>query len=105
MRKKVKEYFSNHRLLLYAPGILVYSLLISLLMYFSWGELPSEAEVGQIARHDIRADKDYQILDDEATEHLREEARVKADKAARVVRPMSKHWPVELRCPSSIHRT
>jgi hypothetical protein len=74
MKKEIKESFSREKILLFAGSLLLYSLLISVVMNLSWGEIPSEVEVGQIARHDIRADRDYQIVDEEATEkHKKEE--------------------------------
>lgn len=74
MRETLLEFTGRHRLSFYAGGIVSFSLVISLLMNVSWGELPSDVLVGRIARQDIRADKGYEIVDEEATEKLREGA-------------------------------
>lgn len=63
--------------------LIVLAFVVSLLMNISWGEIPSGVEIGRIARQDIRADKDYEILDEEATERLREEAREEAVQEAK----------------------
>lgn len=55
-------------------GILLFSFLMALLMTLTWGDIPADAVVGKIARQDIRADKDYEIVDEEATSKLEERA-------------------------------
>jgi len=62
-------------------GILLFSFLMALLMNLTWGDIPSDVEVGKIAHQDIRADKDYEIIDEEATNKLRDEARKKFTKS------------------------
>lgn len=67
----------------HAVALVVLSFIISLLLNATWGDLPSDAEPGRIALQDIRADKDYVILDEEGTEILRDEAREAAAEEAR----------------------
>jgi putative nucleotidyltransferase with HDIG domain len=74
MKRKLVDYLKRHRMGAAALALVSFSFLLSLLMNLSWGELPSGIEIGKIARQDIRADKDYEILDEEATERLRKEA-------------------------------
>ena len=77
MKKQLQAQFEKHRFWASAAAIFSFSLLIAFLMNFSWGELPPNIEVGRIARQDIRADKDYEIVDEEATEELGKESRQK----------------------------
>ncbi|MBI2083155.1 MAG: HDIG domain-containing protein [Deltaproteobacteria bacterium] len=51
----------------------IFAALASLAMNFSWGRYPSGIRAGAIASRDIRADRDYEIIDEEATEKLRQE--------------------------------
>ncbi|MBI2982421.1 MAG: HDIG domain-containing protein, partial [Deltaproteobacteria bacterium] len=51
----------------------VFAALASLVMNFSWARYPETMREGAIASYDIRADRDYEIIDDEATEKLRQE--------------------------------
>ena len=74
VRKRIESFAREHLSWSAAIGIFTFSLLMALLMNFSWEELPTDIEVGRIARQDIRADKDYDILDEEATAKLREQA-------------------------------
>ncbi len=55
-------------------AVFTFSMLLSLLINFSWGDLPSDIQVGRIARQDIQADNDYEVIDQEATEDLRKKA-------------------------------
>ena len=55
-------------------GFGVLCLLISLLMTYSMNILPKRFEVGMIAARDIKADRNYEIVDEEATEKLRKDA-------------------------------
>ncbi len=56
-------------------GLLIFAAVTTLAMTVSWSDLPSDASLGRIARQDIRADKDYEIYDEESSEKLRQEAR------------------------------
>ena len=53
--------------------LFLFSLALAVMVNFSWQELPSSVDEGEIATHDIRADNDYEIIDKEATEKSREE--------------------------------
>ncbi|MDO8462033.1 MAG: HDIG domain-containing protein [Deltaproteobacteria bacterium] len=48
------------------------SLAVSLVINGHWGQLPTEVKVGSIAMRDIRADRDYLIVDQEETSKIRE---------------------------------
>ncbi len=74
MMKKLQESLNRHRVGIAFGSLLVLSCLISFLMNLSLGELPTDIEAGQIAIQDIRADKDYEIIDEEATNKLKIEA-------------------------------
>lgn len=53
--------------------LFLFSMALAVMVNFSWQELPSSVDEGEIATHDIRADNDYEIIDKEATEKSREE--------------------------------
>ncbi|HSA59840.1 MAG TPA: HDIG domain-containing protein [bacterium] len=67
----------------HAAMLVVLSLAVAGLMNVSWGELPTGVEIGSIARQDIRADKEYVILDEETTERLRADVRERVSQEAR----------------------
>src|SRR5262245_55341662 len=73
-------------------------LILAVLMNISWGELPSEVVVGQIAAQDIRADKDYVILDAEETAKRQEELQ---GKAAQEIEPVT----IQVKAGQSIIRS
>src|SRR3989338_2235120 len=83
MTKKIEAWLTQHEIWFQAGCLVVFSFVLAFLMNLSWGELPSNVEIGRIARQDIRADKDYDIVDEEATGHLSEEIRAKIDREAR----------------------
>ncbi len=74
MKKNIEELVGQHALLFQGVGLLILSLVVALLINFSGGQLPTGIEIGRIAHQDIRADKDYEIFDEETTEHLKQEA-------------------------------
>lgn len=55
-------------------AIAVLSLLITLLTTVSLQHLPDKLEVGAVATYDIKADRNYEIVDEEATSSSRQEA-------------------------------
>jgi len=55
-------------------GVVLLSLMITMLTTISRQILPEELEVGAIASRDIKADRNYEIVDKEATEGFRREA-------------------------------
>lgn len=57
-----------------ALSLVGFSFLLGVVMNVTWGDIPATAQLGRIARQDIRADKDYDIVDEEATDRLKEEA-------------------------------
>lgn len=71
----MKKWLETQNFWVHAVALVVLSLAVSVLMSVSWGEIPSDVEVGRIARQDIRADKDYVIFDEEETEARREDTR------------------------------
>jgi len=54
--------------------ILVFSTAITLITTFSWQRVPKGMEEGMIATRDIKADRNYEIVDEEATGKLKEDA-------------------------------
>lgn len=50
------------------------SLLTTGLISYRAGKIPTEIKVGQIAPYDIKADRDYEIVDEEATSKFKSEA-------------------------------
>lgn len=48
---------------------------IAAVLTVRWDPLPSEIQIGSIAPRDIRSDQEHLIIDEEATEALREQAR------------------------------
>ncbi len=74
MNKKIKYYLDQHTFWAATLGLLFFAFLTASLMNFTWGELPLGITVDKIAHQDIRADKDYNIVDEEATEESRREA-------------------------------
>jgi cyclic-di-AMP phosphodiesterase PgpH len=69
MKKRFEKEFWLH-----AVVLTLLALILSVLMNISWGNLPSGVVVGQIATQDIRADKDYTVIDEEETAARREAA-------------------------------
>ena len=67
--KKSSERRTAINILLFA----LFSLSVALVMNFSWAKFPVDLQVGGIAAYDIRADRDYEITDQEATDKLRRE--------------------------------
>ena len=54
--------------------ILIFATLVTLIATFSWQRVPKGLEEGMIVTRDIKADRNYEIIDDEATDKLKEEA-------------------------------
>lgn len=54
--------------------IIVFAIIIALIATFSFQRVPRGLEEGAIATHDIKADRNYEIVDDETTAKLRQEA-------------------------------
>lgn len=52
---------------------LLFAATVSLVMNSSWTEFPIDLRAGAIAGYSIRADRDYEIVDEEATEKLKQE--------------------------------
>lgn len=55
-------------------GFILLSIIITFLMTFSISDIPEQITVGTIAQHDIRADRNYEIVDEEATDKFKDEA-------------------------------
>src|SRR3989338_6756865 len=55
-------------------GFILLCTAITFLMTFSISNIPERIVSGTFAQHDIRADRDYEIVDDEATREVREDA-------------------------------
>lgn len=55
-------------------GFFFLSAMITLLMTVTFSHIPSHVVVGQIAPYDIRADRDYTVVDIDTTSRLRDEA-------------------------------
>ncbi len=75
-------------------GILGFAFLVALVMNITWGGIPDKVEVGKIAPQDIRADKDYEIADTEATEALQKEALEEAETELQKERALADVKPV-----------
>lgn len=75
MIKTIENWVRRHVFWFQVGGVVTVSLILALLMNLSWGAIPSRTEIGRIAVQDIRADKDYEIVDHEATEKLRQDAK------------------------------
>lgn len=54
--------------------ILIFAMVITIITTFSWQRVPKGLEDGMIATRDIKADRAYEIVDDEATNRLKEDA-------------------------------
>ncbi|MBI1908938.1 MAG: HDIG domain-containing protein [Deltaproteobacteria bacterium] len=67
--KKTKEVLRGGWLL-----FLLLAIGLSLIMNAHWSRLPDNVQVASIAVHDIKADKDYEIVDEEETKALQEKA-------------------------------
>ncbi len=63
----------SHKQNLSIVYLLLFSIAISVVINLSLQGIPSSVEEGEIATHDIRADDDYEIVDEEATAKTREE--------------------------------
>lgn len=79
MLKKIK--FDGGNLFL----LLAFSAGLTLAMNFSWVKFPTHLRVGGIAPYDIRADRDYDVVDEEASQKLRQEAGPEAPEIKDVV--------------------
>lgn len=55
-------------------GFFALAALITLLMTLSFSRIPSQVTVGQVVPTDVRADRDYTVVDFDTTSRLREEA-------------------------------
>ncbi|MBU4483816.1 hypothetical protein KKA47_00165, partial [bacterium] len=55
-------------------GLLALCLVITVLATISLGRIPERIRVGQVAHKDIKGDRNYEIVDEEATEKFRQEA-------------------------------
>lgn len=55
-------------------AIVLLALAITSLTTISFQQIPSQVHVGQIAARDIKADRNYEIVDKEATQKIRDEA-------------------------------
>ncbi len=55
--------------------VAAFAALITFLTTFSLQTIPTRIQVGQIASRDIKADRNYEIVDQEATDKFREEAK------------------------------
>ena len=53
---------------------IVFCVVITALMTFSISNIPDQIVSGTIAQHDVRADKNYEIVDEEATSRFQQEA-------------------------------
>jgi len=76
MNRKILAWVETNAKWFQALSLVGFSFLLAVAMNISWGEIPANAELGRIARQDIRADKDYDILDEEATNRLKDDALV-----------------------------
>lgn len=74
MKTDLKSYFYEHTFWIAILALFLFSFLVAVLINVTWGELPSNIAVDKIAHQDIRADKDYNIVDEEATEENRRDA-------------------------------
>ncbi len=54
--------------------ILIFAAAVALITTFSWQRVPKGMEEGMIATRDIKADRNYEIIDEEATDKLRQDA-------------------------------
>lgn len=54
--------------------ILIFAICVTLITTFSWQRVPKGMEEGMIATRDIKADRNYEIVDEEATNKLKEDA-------------------------------
>ena len=54
-------------------GFLCLVAIITVLMTVTFSNIPSRVTIGQVVTHDIRADRNYSIIDTDATSHLRED--------------------------------
>lgn len=54
--------------------ILFFAIAVTLITTFSWQRVPKGMEEGMIATRDIKADRNYEIIDEEATDKLKEDA-------------------------------
>lgn len=57
--------------------LIVFALLITIFTKFSIGDIPSLVEEGSIATRDIKADRNYEIVDKEATDKFKTDATAK----------------------------
>jgi len=67
------EALSDSRAFLYG-AVISLAALISLVTTISFQTIPTRIQVGQIASRDIKADRNYEIVDEEASRKFREEA-------------------------------
>lgn len=86
MKKKIKEFFDKKKLretflrkdrlesALNNSLIIVLGLSITLLMTLYIDAIPKKLDVGSVATKDIKADQNYEIVDEKSTAKLREEA-------------------------------
>ncbi len=65
MRKEIHDFLTRRGPWYATGGLLLFSLVIAVLLNFTWGDIPYDIKVGSIARQDIRADRDYEIVDGE----------------------------------------
>lgn len=74
MTRALQKLWPRHKRWILLAGLLAFSLVAAFIMNVSLGTIPSEIEVGKIARQDIRADRDYEIIDEKATDVIRIQA-------------------------------
>ncbi len=82
MKKKIRALFGSQKPLFRAwpktwgeVFLLVgLSVAVAVVINLTWGQIPSEVTIGSIAQQDIRADRDYEILDEAATQTRIQEA-------------------------------
>ncbi len=74
MKEKILDFIEKNRFWTRIAGILLFACLMSFVMNVTWSEIPSDLEVGKIARQDYHADKDYEIVDYEETGKLKRQA-------------------------------
>lgn len=71
--KGLVEPLSDSRAFLYASVVFL-AVLVALVTTVSFQTIPTRIQVGQIASRDIKADRNYEIVDEEASRKFREEA-------------------------------
>lgn len=73
-RKKEGEKDDSSKRVISWIVFIIFTFLTTLLISYRGGKIPTVMKVGQIAPYDIKADRDYEIVDEEATAKFRAEA-------------------------------